>query len=464
MNRDRLAVIIIAALLILGSLTPYLKAFSYFPLVGERFAKLSTILPRLGQEHFNMPEIDCIGYYVFLRSLMVDGDLSLHNDFKIYGWYQRASVWSVGPAILWLPGFLIAHFLSYLLNAFGIMVPINGVSFLYDFFIANTSMLIGAAGIFIIYFFLRKLYSVKTSLLATLFMFYATPYVFYQFNQPTMSHILSATGMAAFIYFWYNTFGKREQKEWIFLGLIAGATVLIRPQNIFSIAIALLVELFYEYKKEGTANFIRRFRPIATVGSLIVLFFVPQMIAWKLQYGQWLTVPQGKGVFVWSQAYKYIHLVLFSTNHGLITYTPIVLFAIIGLFLFYKDVKNRHLFYTFFLMLITQIYINSGVVIDWACGSGFGSRRHMSLSIVFALGIATILDKVSFKKVLFYGTISLFSFLVIFNLLMYFQWYFGMIPGEGVLTFEQYFTDKVTALFSFLYLIMNFFRILIFNS
>jgi len=85
------------------------------------------------------------GYYAYIRSLAFDRDLDFSNEFSLFtddprglplaeartktGYVQNP--WSVGPAILWIPFFLLAHLGTYLFNTVGFSLPLDGYSFLY---------------------------------------------------------------------------------------------------------------------------------------------------------------------------------------------------------------------------------------------------------------------------------------------------------------------------------------------
>src|SRR5919108_1212656 len=62
---------------------------------------------------------DGVMYYVYVRSLLKDGDVDFTNEYAHYGLLEREdlrvptrtghrrSVFSIGPALLWTPSFLL---------------------------------------------------------------------------------------------------------------------------------------------------------------------------------------------------------------------------------------------------------------------------------------------------------------------------------------------------------------------
>ena len=75
----------------------------------------------------------------------------------------------------------------------------------------------------------RKWFSKKTSLLATIGIWYVTVVLVFHAIEPSMAHINSLLLSALFVYFWYNTLGKRTEKQWFLLGLFANFKKHYRP-------------------------------------------------------------------------------------------------------------------------------------------------------------------------------------------------------------------------------------------
>ena len=89
------------------------------------------------------------GYYAYVRSVVIDGDLRFENEYRrgdpafvasVIGPDGRVSAnliagngyvrnqWAVGPSILWTPSFLLGHGFAWSLNAVGWPVPADGYS------------------------------------------------------------------------------------------------------------------------------------------------------------------------------------------------------------------------------------------------------------------------------------------------------------------------------------------------
>jgi len=463
---DRLAIGLIIGLIALGSLTPAFRALQAVPYAGAYFYELGGALPNLRTPYFMIAELDVVGYYSYLRSLAIDHDLDLANDFTLFGWPSKAAEktvtgltadpWSVGPAILWVPAFLAGHLTSLALNATGNPVPTNGISFVYDFFIVYASMIYGLIGLIFLYFFLRFFFDPLKSFLALAIYFFASPLVFYQFHEPTMSHTLTVFAAGGFLYYWYRNWLKKSLKDWCWLGLWAGLIALVRSQDIFIFIVPAAAETLVLLRQKERPG------PALLAGPLLMLLisfvcFTPQMLAWKVLYNSFLTVPAGPGFMHWTS--PAVWEMLFSTGHGLITWTPVILFCLVGLFLYNKNRSEQTaLFWSFGLILLIELYINSAAG-DWSGGWAFGARRFLSCSPIFAWGLGNLLNKVWGNKRVLDTLLVVCALLIIFNLLFYVQWAYGLIDRGGPIPWSQYFAGKIDAFFLWLKVIKYIFAL-----
>jgi hypothetical protein len=87
----------------------------------------------------------------------------------------------------------------------------------------------------------------------------------------------------------------------------------------------------------------------------------------------------------------YIREVLLSPERGLFLWSPLVLLALIGLALLFRE--HRGLSVTLILMFILQVLMNASLF-DWGGGWAFGMRRMTELYPVWVVGLATLLQSV----------------------------------------------------------------------
>jgi len=130
--------------------------------------------------------------------------------------------------------------------------------------------------------------------------------------------------------------------------------------------------------------------------------------------------------------------VLFSSNHGLLSWTPILLFAIAGLILFrWREPRAG----APFLAAMLAFYLFIACYPDWAGISSFGNRFFVSLTALFILGLAVFLNRAaqlfrSSRAAL--AAVSAFLALFVFwNVGLMFQWGSHLIPARGPVPFSE---------------------------
>lgn len=409
---------------------------------------------------------DGIYYFVYLRSAVLDGDIHFQNDYEIYQSFNTedlrkkqemltrktpigmpANLFSVGPAVLWAPVFVLTHWLAALSGQAG-----DGYAVLYQAPVMFLSIAYGFIGILLMYRVVAGMFSKFAAFVAILGIWLATNVVYYMGISPSASHVLSMFASALFVYLWWRGRGGRTKLDWFVWGLSAGLMALVRWQDILIALLALLewVKATNDERQRTNGNL----RSALGSGSLfvagLVLAFIPQMLAWQILYGSPLTAPQGGGFFQFFRPEMWN--VWFSTKRGLFSWSPILLLAVIGFVPLYR--KQRLLGAAAFTIFLAETYVNS-IVNDWWGGEAFGARRFISLMPFFALGLAALTDAVT-KGVASRGRVSQTTVLVALialiawnNLfiLQYNLWLKGIGHISAMPTLQEMTIDKFTAPF-----------------
>jgi hypothetical protein len=130
--------------------------------------------------------------------------------------------------------------------------------------------------------------------------------------------------------------------------------------------------------------------------------------------------------------------ILFSANHGLLSWTPLLLFPIIGLLLFAIRVPKVGVP---FLAGFTAFYLFMSIYPDWAGISSYGNRFFVSLTALFVLGLSFLLQQIAAgyrrtRTVLALTSVVLFCF-VVWNLGLMYQWGTHLIPARGPISFRE---------------------------
>jgi hypothetical protein len=406
---------------------------------------------------------DGVGYYAFARAPLIEHNLDFLHD------YQQANAsfrenrfdengqptaafrtrtghlenhFTVGPAILWAPFLLAAHAGVLLARSFGSAIPADGFSSPYRIAMALGTALYGFLGLLISFRIARKYVDETWALLATLAIWWASSLPVYMYFNPAWSHAHSAFVVALFLWYWHETRDARSLGQWILLGALAGLMLNVYYPNLMLFAI-----LPFEALREYGAAFRKATPSTPTVAQLLarhaafavtlVLCLLPTFIAHRIIYGGIFETGYGS-VSQWNWGSPYLLSVLFSSNHGMISWTPILLFAVIGLVAFWRSVPRVG---GAFLLAAIAFYYFIASYPDWAGISSYGSRFFVSLTALFVLGLAVFLDRFTriFRKrgaALAAPCIFLACF-VFWNAGLMFQWGSHLIPARGPISFPQ---------------------------
>ncbi len=163
---------------------------------------------------------DGFGYYVYLPSVVLDHDLDFSNQAAALTsrggipLSRRtpsglpANVWPAGPALLWLPFFLLAHGLAIVLNAMGAGIRLDGCGYWHQSFVIAGNIAYGGMGLAFAFDAARRVVAPAGALWAALLLTCAGNLVYYLTGEPSMSHPVSLFAVAAFYACWMKTRGQ----------------------------------------------------------------------------------------------------------------------------------------------------------------------------------------------------------------------------------------------------------------
>jgi hypothetical protein len=134
----------------------------------------------------------------------------------------------------------------------------------------------------------------------------------------------------------------------------------------------------------------------------------------------------------WAWTSPWFLQVLFSSNHGLLAWTPLVALSFVGLLFFWREQPGVG---GPALLGVLAFYYFIASYPDWAGISSFGNRFFVSLTVFFVLGLAVFLKVVaglfrSTRAALATCSAVLAVFLF-WNLGLMFQWGSHLIPARG---------------------------------
>jgi hypothetical protein len=303
---------------------------------------------------------DGVGYYSYARSILLDGDLHFENDYLAappsFADFRRGddgrllpgaftetgyvrNNHSIGPALLWLPWLALAHLAVLAARALGSTIPADGYSWPYLVTMALATAGYGFAGLWLTFRLARRLYSETWAALATAGVWLASSLPVYMYFNPSWSHAHSVFAVALFLWYWQRTRESRTLGQWVVLGLVAGLMANIYYLNALVLLLPLFQSLaqYWRYLSDGrdwpAAG--RLFTRNAAFAAIALLAFLPTLVSRWIIYGHPLSTGY-PGLSQWNWSSPVLWEILFSSNHGMLSWTPILIPAVAGLFLLYR--------------------------------------------------------------------------------------------------------------------------------
>jgi hypothetical protein len=431
---------------------------------GRKFEQLLVFLFFLSLPLIN-PWIrgDGVGYYAFARAPLIDHSLNFEPDYlhansgfrehrvdesgHVKAFYRTSTGhldnhFSVGPAILWAPFLLLAHGAVLLARAAGSSVAADGFSAPYRLAMALATAVYGFLGLLLSFRLAGKYVHKQWALLATLGVWWASSLPVYMYFNPSWSHALSAFAVALFVWYWHETRPGRTPRQWLVLALITGLMLNVYFANV-TLLVVLLVEAIPQYlaafRTEQSRSLVVRallFRHV-TFTVIVLLCLFPTFLSRYIIYGNIFEsgyIPLKN----WFWRSPYFIAVLFSSNHGLFAWTPLLLFCAAGLFFFWRSQPRVG---AAVLAAALAFYFLIACYPDWAGISSFGNRFFISLTALFVLGLAIVLDRFArlFRKpaAAMASATFLLACFVLWNLAFLFQWGAHLIPARGPISWSE---------------------------
>ena len=404
---------------------------------------------------------DGVGYYAFARAPLIQHDLDFTADYQHANQgFREARLYAdgkpkemfrtptghlenhftVGPAMLWAPFLIFAHIAVLTARAFGANVAADGFSLPYVLAMALGTLLCGFLALLLSYRVACRFAAERWALLATIAIWWASSLPVYMYFNPSWSHAHSAFVAALFFWYWLRTADSRTTAQWIVLALIAGLALNVYYPNVLVLAV-LVPEAFRSYglarKDPPGVRSSQLFSRHLLFCAIALLCLLPTFLTKYFIYGN----PFETGyisVAYWGWRSPWFLALLFSANHGLFSWTPILLFAVLGLFLFAQKFPAVGVSV---LCVLFAFYYFMASYPDWAGISSYGNRFFVSLTVLFVLGLATLFESVAgFFRSRPFATASLsvaLSFFIVWNLGLMFQWGAHLIPARGPVSWRQ---------------------------
>ncbi|HLP54053.1 MAG TPA: hypothetical protein VK151_03455 [Fluviicola sp.] len=352
------------------------------------------------------------GYYAYLPALLIYNDPTFTETRNAEQKYHAGDIdqlylfkdrngsvydkYFPGTALLQLPFFLLACLLSWLSGA-----PIDGYSEIFHWCYFLGSLVYTWLGIYlfrrcVLYFFPDQ--TRRADWLIVL-LYVATPLMYYSFSTPSFTHYYSFFLVGLFAWLMIRLKEAMTLKRMIFLGLVVGLILLVRPTNI---TVVLLIPFLLGTKNEllsWTRQLFTKSR-VLLAGALVSCLAVVSLlfVLWKWQTGNWI---------VWSysgEGFNFFHppilTCLLSFRNGLFVHMPVLLLSVVGIALWFR--RNQ------FQAIWLGIYwiVNCWIIFSWWCWdyeSPFGNRPFVEHLFFLLLPVFLAVER---KKLLAFGFVG----------------------------------------------------------
>jgi hypothetical protein len=304
---------------------------------------------------------------------------------------------------------------------------------------AASSALYGFLGLLLSFDLTRRYCAEKWAFLATIAIWFASSLPVYMYFNPSWSHAHSAFAVSLYLWYWNRTRWRRSWPQWAVLGALSGLMINVYYLN--AIFLALIVwEAVSSYNQllnsPGKELALKQLQYHALFALMTILALTPTLVTKWVIYGK--VLESGYPRFSsWSWASPKIIAVLFSADHGLLSWTPVLLPALIGFmlltrtgFAFGAGVLSAFVIYLYCVASFT----------NWDGLSSFGSRFFISFTPAFVIGLATLLEEFAGllgnpSKAMRAAGVAVAA-LIIWNVGLMVQWGTQMIPARGPISWS----------------------------
>jgi hypothetical protein len=410
---------------------------------------------------------DGVGYYAFARAVLIQHNLDFTADYNSANASFRdarldengnpkllfrtatnhlENHFTVGPAILWAPFLAAAHGGVLVARALGSSVPADGFSAPYRFAMAVGTAVYAFLGLLLAMRLAAKYVGERWAFLATVAIWWASSLPVYMYFNPSWSHAHSAFMVALFLWYWHTTRGTRGTMQWIVLAAIAGLMLNVYYPNAMVLAI-LAVEAAPQYLaalrrsrmpgREIGPSVLQLARNHVLFAVVMIACLLPTFVSHYVIYGN----PFQSGYVSlkdWAWRSPYFLSVLFSSEHGLLVWTPVIALACIGVVMF--AIREPRVGGAI-LAATLAFYFFIACYPDWAGISSYGNRFFVSLTPIFIIGLSVFFDRAARffgsqqAAMVAFGTSS--ALLIAWNLGFIFQWGTHLVPARGPIVWSE---------------------------
>ena len=420
---------------------------------------------------------DDTGYYSYLRSTFFDGDLDFINE-RYYAHINRFnstgyvfSNWQLGQSVLYLPFFLVGHWLALLYGALGYPIKADGYSAPYFIGTAIASATYLLAGLMIMCRVLKKIVGEKIALITSMSIWMASPLLYYTFIRQRMAHTTEFFLAALFVMMWIYFRESNKKLHHAVMGTFLGLLCLVRliNANYGVLYIADLTFLWFSGQNSVSRPHITdTFKNLLCFIGMFLVVLLPQFIAWNQLNGFIISSylvdtfqsqameTSTSSAMLGSKVYD----IFFGAKWGLAVATPLWFVGLLGLLM--PGPVSRSIRFACLISVASLIV----VILSFVESDAYGNRYLIAAAVLFSIGFANFLHSCFSNKLMRHVSVIFIITCVIAQYLMIVQYKVILPYNHPQFSFEA-FSRWMQVIFDHPILLLrstNFFRLMGFEQ
>jgi len=387
---------------------------------------------------------DGVSYYEYLPAWIADGDptfetlardccagYDVEQPVGIHRWPETGrwlDVHPIGVAVLMLPFFLAAHALTWWSN-----LPPDGFSPYYQYIVGAAGLAYLVAGLAVLKRLLCRHFSDAIVLATLVVITFGTNLFHYGVFDSTFSHAFSFFLVTSLVLLTEHWWAQPTWRTSIALACVAGLIVLVRHTNgLFLLVVPLYGVSRWSELVSNVRRLAERWRIVAAMALIAAMCVLPQLLIYKWATGHWIVNAYPEGSF--SLGSSHVVATLFSTERGLFFWSPLLLLAVVGLFVARQWARGLAAATVITLAVDTFLMAHWFM---WDLGAGYGHRGYTDALGLFAIFIASFFDWSARRPWLARGVALVAALLVALSIVQMWQYWVGIMPNENT-TWAQY--------------------------
>jgi hypothetical protein len=376
-------------------------------------------------------------YFAHLRSVVFDHDLEIAPELDALRQPQRPHhVVPIGPAIAWAPAYLAVAAVDRIGSATGAWTRAAGTDLgltgAYVQAAALSSFVVMAAGLVALHLRVRREFGPSIAIVTSALILGGTTLAWYVILEPSMTHAVSFgfVAIALVLTERWLVDARPSSRQGVLLGAWFSLVILVRPEDGVFLVFPLVALAFAPAWRASAMGERVRAAGAMLAGAAPLLALQAAALAWLLSTNTF-SLLGGDEAYLTLFDSRWLD-VLFSSRHGLMSWTPIVWVALVGTIAY---ARRRPLWALPAIVAFILLVWTNGSAHDWSGGWAYGGRRFTSVLAAFAPGIATALLWIYRRPLVLVAPAA--ACVIGWNALLMTQYQRQMLPRDEAVRFDS---------------------------